>query len=232
MPPRKPNRSRPLPLIFTLVLTLTPFSRFLERSAWEYYPTRPAPLSLKPSSDELGSLVICADSYDAPPQDLDWWLSLWSNMTAKSWISGNSRFFNVLPCRHFSTYWPLPAEVYRGDLNHTLRNPVLLIAETYDPATPLRNGRRLAREMGRNARLVVHHGYGHSSRDKSSCTDTIAREFVLHGTLPDESETACFADEKPYRYSKGKAAVTAAGGEFAPVKAWREHTQEFPRWAF
>ncbi|KAF2424481.1 alpha/beta-hydrolase [Tothia fuscella] len=166
---------------------------FFDRVEWEYNPTLPAPPSLKPSSDELTTLVICADSYDAPkpPSGLAWWESLWANMTAKSWIAGNSRFHVVLPCRHFNSYWPAPAEVYRGDLNHTLAKPVLLIAETYDPATPLRNGRRLLAEMGTNARMVVHHGYGHSSRDTSNCTDSIAKNFILHGTLPEEQETAC-----------------------------------------
>jgi len=46
------------------------------------------------------------------------------------------------------------AEVYRGDFNHSLTTPLLLFGETYDPATPLRNGRRLAEALGQeNARL-------------------------------------------------------------------------------
>ncbi|RYP70981.1 hypothetical protein DL771_005076 [Monosporascus sp. 5C6A] len=188
----------------------------LEEQAWEYDPTLPArPLS-KASSDELTPLVICADAYDAPqPGGLDWWLSLWTNMTTKSWVAGNSRFLGVLPCRHFNTYWPEPAEVYRGDLNHTLKHPVLLIAETYDPATPLRNGRRLLDEMAQNARLIVHHGYGHSSRDRSSCTDSMAKAFILHGTIPEAPETDCYANEKPYLY--GVEASQAALSE-SPVK--------------
>ncbi|KKY39876.1 putative peptidase tripeptidyl-peptidase [Diaporthe ampelina] len=171
---------------------------FLELSAWEYDPTLPQLPSPRPSTDELGYLVICGDSYDAPAQGLAWWSSLWSNMTSKSFISGNSRFSSVFPCRHFTTYWPEVAEAYRGALNNTLKNPILLIAETYDPATPLRNGRRLAAEMGKNARLIAHHGYGHSSRDLSNCTEDLAKAFILNGTVPEEPETACFANEKPY----------------------------------
>lgn len=191
-------------------------AEMLERSAWGYDPTLPAPPGNRPSSDELGQLVICADSYDAPepPDGIRWWDALWLNMTRTSWIAGNSRFSNVFPCRHFVDYWPRPAEVFRGDLNHTLRNPVLLIAETYDPATPLRNGRRLLAEMGRaNARLVAHHGYGHSSRDASRCTDAIARAWVRDGVLPDALETACFADEKPYRYPDDVNKKPAAAGK-------------------
>jgi pimeloyl-ACP methyl ester carboxylesterase len=206
---------------------------FLEHSAWEYDPTLPAPPSPRPSSDELGTLVICADSYDAPqpPGGLDWWESLWANMTAKTWVSGNSRFFNVLPCRHFNSYWRAPAEVFRGDLNHTLSNPVLLIAETYDPATPLRNGRRLLAEMGRNARLIVHHGYGHSSRDTSSCTDSIAREFILHGKLPKEQETMCYANEKPYMYGvKADNRAASVDANSHHIEIWKEHLRELALW--
>ncbi|KAI1125328.1 Alpha/Beta hydrolase protein [Nemania abortiva] len=167
---------------------------------WEYRPS-PSCRTEKHSSDELLHLTICADAYDAPTPEggLAWWGRLWANMTDRSWISGNSRFLDVLPCRHFTTYWPDVAEVYRGDLNHSLSNPVLIVASTYDPATPLRNGRRLLEEMDQNARLVIHHGYGHTSRfDPSNCTDSIGKAYIMNGTIPLERETNCFADKKPY----------------------------------
>ncbi|KAK3367481.1 Alpha/Beta hydrolase protein [Podospora didyma] len=182
----------------------------LEDSSWWYDPEAGCPEITKPSDGELGYMVICSDSYDASqPDDLDWWESQWANMTAKSWIAGNSRFSSVFPCRHFPTHWPRPAEVFRGNMNHTLKTPILLIAETYDPATPLRNGRRLLDEMGPNARLVAHHGYGHASRaDKSNCTEAIRKAYILHGTLPEEQETLCYADEKPYLYGVKKNATS------------------------
>ncbi|KAI1328418.1 Alpha/Beta hydrolase protein [Xylariaceae sp. FL0255] len=210
-------------------------TRMLEKAAWEYDPTLPSPPAPKPASDELGYIVICADSYDAPPKDLVWWQSLWMNMTEKSWIAGNSRFYDVFPCRHFVDYWPEPAGVYRGPLNHTLKHPVLLIAEAYDPATPLRNGRRLAAEMGPNAQLIAHHAYGHSSgRDISSCTDAIAKKYILTGKLPEEPETACYADKKPYLYDVDtKSASVHANddtdtdlADFDALAVWQEHVQE------
>lgn len=194
----------------------------LERSAWEYDPAAPAPRL--PASDELLPLIVCADSYDAPepPGGLAWWDALWADVARSSWIDGNSRFLDVLPCRRFGTHWPPPAVVFRGGFNATLRRPVLLIAETHDPATPLRNGRRLLAEMGPNARLVVH-GYGHSSRDTSRCTDAIAKAYILHGVLPDTPETACYADEKPYRYSvKGQGLHRPRD----PLELWDEHLAE------
>lgn len=172
-------------------------------SRWEWDPSSPSLPNRKLGSDELFIMVVCSDSYDAPQPSLDWWETLWANMTEKSWIAGDSRFSDVFPCKQFDKYWPQPAEVYRGPLNKTLSNPVLLIAETYDPATPLRNGRRLLTEMGDNAKLIVHHGYGHSSgRDLSNCTDSIIREYMMNGTLDQtkfkNGETDCYANGKPY----------------------------------
>ncbi|KAM7191126.1 alpha/beta hydrolase family protein [Naviculisporaceae sp. PSN 640] len=208
----------------------------LESSSWYYDPALPCPALTTPSSEELFNMVVCGDSYDAPePYDsLDWWLDLWSDMTTKSWIGGDPRFNSVFPCRNFKKFWPKPAEVFRGELSNTLKNPVLLIAETYDPATPLRNGRRLANEMGvKNARLVVHHGYGHSSTaDVSNCTDTIARAFILNGTIPDERETDCYANEKPYLYGVKPNTTTAAPppaakvGTSDPVRELQEHLKQ------
>ncbi|KAJ5185749.1 hypothetical protein N7472_010589 [Penicillium cf. griseofulvum] len=170
----------------------------LDRS-WSDHSDKPS-YPYVPSSSELDLLVICADSYDAPlPDGLEWWDRLWETMSTQSWIAGNSRFFAVLPCRYYNTYWAPPSEVYRGDLNHTLKTPTLLIASPYDPATPLRNGRRLLAEMGENARLIVHNAYGHSSRrDSSDCTDRVAKAYILHGTLPTEQEIQCYANDKPY----------------------------------
>ncbi|KAJ3181715.1 hypothetical protein HDU87_000733 [Geranomyces variabilis] len=200
---------------------------------WAYNPrseqhsTRGRPLP-PAGTTGLGGLVICADSFNghirpfpaeqhlAPLHNrvpsLDWYESLWHNMTERSFVAGNERFYSILSCRHYATHWPQgPAETYAGDLNHTLSNPVLLVAETYDPATPLRNGRRLAAEMGKNARLVVHHGYGHScTRDPSKCTYAIIRDYVLNGKVPTKGETDCFADGKPYGAKTLAAAAHAA----------------------
>ncbi|KAK8040365.1 hypothetical protein PG991_000153 [Apiospora marii] len=207
--------------------------QFLERQ-WEYDPTLPCTSASKKkpsSSEELTLMVVCSDSYDDTNPGLDWWNTQWDTMTNQSWIAGDSRFF-VFACHHYTRYWPKPAEVYRGDLNHTLQNPVLLVAEVYDPATPLRNGRRLLGEMGVNARLIVHHGYGHSSgRDRSACTDARLKAYILNGTLPEDQETDCYADEKPYLYGVkdgevDSLAAAAAASAFDPVASWREHLKE------
>jgi len=98
---------------------------------WTHASSTPSAIEKHPS-DELPHLVICADAYDAPTPEggLVWWDHLWADMTHRSWISGNFRFLSVFPCRHLKTYWPDAAEVYCGDVNHTLKNPILIIGVT------------------------------------------------------------------------------------------------------
>lgn len=84
--------------------------------------------------------------------------------------------------------------------------------------------------MGRNARLIAHHGYGHSSRDVSKCTDGIARGYILRGELPEESETQCWADGKPYLYDKAKGLGVESLRVWNPVADWREHLEEMKLW--
>jgi len=79
--------------------------------------------------------------------------------------------------------------------------------------------------MGQNARLIAHHGYGHSSRDTSDCTDSIAKAFIMTGKLPEEPETACYANEKPYLYGKDKAKAEFSES-WDPISDWKEHLQE------
>lgn len=180
-------------------------SRYVD--SWEYDPWQPSVSRATQSSDELAMLVICSDQYDSALPDgyevatngEQWYLDLWKQMVSKSEIGGNSRFLDILPCRHWNATFGSPKEVYRGDLNHSLSNPVLLIAESYDPATPLRNGRRLLTEMGHhNARLIALAAFSHSSRDLSKCAIDIMRSYMLDGILPHSNETKCKADRSPY----------------------------------
>jgi hypothetical protein len=111
-----------------------------------------------------------------------------------------------------------------------LNNPLIIVSETHDPATPLSGGRKLFREMGENSRLIVHHGYGHASKDTSNCTDSILKAYMLNGTLPEKAETDCYADKKPYLYGVGaaRAATTdlaESGDNWDPAADWSEHVE-------
>lgn len=155
-----------------------------------------------PLHTDVRSFVVCSDSYDAPlPDGLEWWDRRWANMTGFSWLTGDSLFYDTLACHRFTKYWPNVAEVYRGDFNKKLKTPTLLMSTTLDPGVPLVYGKALLKEMGDSARLIVHHAYGHGSQvDPSQCSNAAAKAYMLHGQIPENPETDCYADGRPYLY--------------------------------
>ncbi|KAI0658734.1 TAP-like protein-domain-containing protein [Cubamyces menziesii] len=96
-------------------------------------------------------------------------------------------------------FWPVtPPERFLGPWNHALRNPILIISNTADPATPISNGRRVQDSMGDNARLLVQDSPGHCSHALPSlCTTKAMRAFFADGTLPEEG-TICSVDASPF----------------------------------
>lgn len=87
--------------------------------------------------------------------------------------------------------------------NVKTKHPLLILTQTYDPVCPLRSA-RVALNTFEDSRLVEVEGYGHCSiAIHSTCSNDIAREYLLHGTLPNDKETKC-ATDKPYFVSPEK----------------------------
>jgi hypothetical protein len=65
---------------------------------------------------------------------------------------------------HQCHVWPYRAkERYSGPFNKTLKNPILVIGNTYDPATPFKYAKAVADMLGDSATLVQQNGYGVSN---------------------------------------------------------------------
>ena len=70
----------------------------------------------------------------------------------------------------------------------------LIVANTYDPATPYNGARRLARDLG-NARFLKVRADGHTAYGRSGpCADDAINGYLLGGTLP-AAGTVCDADQ-------------------------------------
>ncbi|KAI9056406.1 hypothetical protein FKP32DRAFT_1586161 [Trametes sanguinea] len=97
-------------------------------------------------------------------------------------------------------FWPVtPPERFEGPWNRTLKNPMLIISNTLDPATPLTSG-QLAQERQGNAsaRLLVQDGPGHTSLALPSvCKAAAVRAYFANGTLPAVG-TVCPVDASPF----------------------------------
>jgi hypothetical protein len=88
---------------------------------------------------------------------------------------------------HFCHRWPVRAvERYAGPWNSTLANPILIIGNKADPATPFKDALAVADMLGDNAVLIEQDGFGHLSlAQKSKCTENIALNFFTNGTVSD-----------------------------------------------
>ncbi|KAI0772752.1 TAP-like protein-domain-containing protein [Trametes elegans] len=115
-------------------------------------------------------------------------------------------------------YWPVtPPERFLGPWNHTLRNPILIISNTADPATPLANGKVVHETLGNSSRLLVQDSPGHCSLALPSlCTVRAMRAFFANGTLPAEG-TVCDVDQTPFppgpQFGGAEAALSAEDAE-------------------
>jgi pimeloyl-ACP methyl ester carboxylesterase len=87
--------------------------------------------------------------------------------------------------------------IYRGPFTvpQSASTP-LVVATTYDPATPYRGAKALVRDMG-NARLLTMIGDGHTAYGgESACIDQAVDDYLLGGTLP-AAGTTC-RQETPF----------------------------------
>ena len=91
--------------------------------------------------------------------------------------------YGLLTCAR----WPAPA-VGKAAPWSGKTNPVLIIGNTYDPATPVEGARSLHKQM-KNSRLLEWVGDGHTAyRQGSSCVDAIVDSFYLRGKLPSRDQ--------------------------------------------
>ena len=114
-------------------------------------------------------------------------------------------------------------ERYAGPWNSALKNPIIIIGNKADPATPFQDAALVAGWLGKSAVLVEQDGYGHLSlAQKSTCTQTIISNFFINGVYPKGNDTQCAIDsDGPQLFpSKGVKAsdiknALASGGNTA-----------------
>lgn len=145
---------------------------------------------------ESGTAVLCTDAAQATNYSLTSWSEFVHNMTQLSFIAGDSRSLATLPCRH---WYSTPNERWLGSFDDVhLDVPVLMIGNTYDPATPLLSARRLLAEMGQNAVLLEQRSYGHCSTSSvSTCTFKVVLDYLLNGNLPEQGKV-CDVDDQDH----------------------------------
>jgi pimeloyl-ACP methyl ester carboxylesterase len=126
--------------------------------------------------------------------------------------------------------WPATAQdTYEGPFHVKPSAPTpLVVATTYDPATPYRGALKLVHELG-NARLLTMRGDGHTAYGGNSpCIDAAVNAYLLDGTLPAPG-TSC-RQEVPFAPPQPMAKSLTTGRQALPaVSSWVLHRKPLVR---
>ncbi len=167
--------------------------------------------------------VVCSDSDN--PRSPRWWSWAARETDRRAPYFGRAWTWLSVACAS----WPARAveDRYAGPWDARTANPVLLVGNTYDPATPYSGARTVSRLLP-DSRLLTLQGWGHVALGQSACIDTAVAAYLLEGDLP-AAGTVCrpdvlpFADPEEAAPGEGAAARTAqsTGAEDADRAAAR-----------
>lgn len=85
---------------------------------------------------------------------------------------------------------------FTGPFTAETTNPVLVVGNLYDPATPY-HGALAVRDLLPNSSLLTLEGWGHVSLFLSQCVDTAVADYLLTGVPPADG-TVCTQDIGPF----------------------------------
>jgi hypothetical protein len=135
--------------------------------------------------------VACADS-DNPASYEAWWNAGIAEDAATgyfgriwTWASG------------ICASWDrTDADRYMGPFDRRTSNPVLVVGNSFDPATPYHGAVTVSQLLPRS-RLLTVHGWGHISLFLSTCADQAITRYLVDLTLP-PAGTVCEQDAVPF----------------------------------
>jgi hypothetical protein len=141
---------------------------------------------------EQGYAVECADSPN--PRNLANYPALAAFAEARSGPVGPNTSWTDEPC----ATWPATdAAGYFGPWNRPTANPILVVGNVYDPATPYQGAVAMASDLAR-ARLLTVEGYGHTALlNPSSCANAYESSYFVDGKLP-PAGAVCRQNRRPF----------------------------------
>lgn len=80
------------------------------------------------------------------------------------------------------------ADRFTGPWRTQTSNPLLVVGNTHDPATPIL-GARAVNRMFIDSRLVTFNGWGHAALFTGGCIERIYRDYLIDKTLPPRGKT-------------------------------------------
>jgi len=168
-----------------------------------YRASPPAPRSASPAiaggpaapaydnTDEALAAVTCTDTNN--PRDPFRWPPVARQRDRRFGPFGSYWAYLSEPC----ATWPaVDHDRYTGPFGHRTSAPALIIGTRFDPATPYRNARALARHLP-GSRLLTLNGWGHVALGKSTCIAAYIDRYLVNLALPPPA-TTCRPDQRPF----------------------------------
>ncbi len=133
--------------------------------------------------------VICGESPNPTSADA---------IAAQAQMSYQRAGLNAWPFGAMCAGWSArAAQSYRGPWDTPTPVPVLVVGNTFDPATPLSSSRAMADQLA-DGHLLTVHGFGHTQLiNPSRCAQDHIAAYYLDGTLPPDG-AECDQDGSPF----------------------------------
>jgi pimeloyl-ACP methyl ester carboxylesterase len=154
-------------------------------------PAAPPPPPPYDNSEDAFAAISCADTDN--PRNPFVWPPTAHAADRRAPYFGSPWTYVSQPC---ATWLARDRGRYTGPWNHATADPVLVIGNTFDPATRYEGAVAVSQELPR-ARLLTLAGYGHTSFGKSTCVEQAETRYVVSLQLPPRG-TVCKPDQQPF----------------------------------
>ncbi len=162
------------------------------------------------NSLEAFTSVLCTDSIN--PTRVTAWPKAAARADAASAYFGRLWAWSSAPCAS-STWTVRDEDAYRGPFTRRTAGPVLVVGNTWDPATNYHSAQKVARLLP-NSRLLLSNSWGHTAYGSSVCATRAIRDALRSVRLPAKG-LHCVGHVQPYT-PKRQLAVPAAVSSGAP----------------
>ncbi len=150
--------------------------------------------------------ITCSDSSNA--KNLSRYGAIGAAADRRAKYFGRLWLWNSAACS--STRWTLKDEdSYRGPFATRTAAPVLIVGNSWDPATNV-SGAQAAARLLPNSRLLTSDSWGHTAYNTSRCVTASVDGYLLSGRLPGVGAT-CRGDIQPFTENRPSTTKRTAG---------------------
>jgi pimeloyl-ACP methyl ester carboxylesterase len=165
------------------------------------------------NSMEASAAVLCTDGSN--PADAASWPAAAAAADRRAKYFG--RYWTWLSAQCASKTWTARDEdAYRGPFNRRTASPILVVGNTWDPATNYQGAVKAASLLP-NSRLLSSDNWGHTAYGTSRCATSSIDTYLLTKVLPARG-TVCHGDVQPFTdLPVSNLQGAAARGQHVPV---------------